>query len=430
MSASRLPEDAVDATDETVVPGDDRVSSREALRFLNRAGRLLSSSLDLDQTLRRVVKLAVPRVACFAMIDLKREDGRLQRVGFGHIDEELQPLLDRPEPYAPVEEGLIPLARAADEGVSLLLEQVDRDFVGSPRVLERLHLFGARSLIIVPMKASDDRVLGTLTLGSTRSDRFYGRTDLAVAQELARTAALALENARLFREAERAIAARDEVLAIVSHDLRNPLNRIRMGAELLIDAGGLPDGAERTLGIVVRAADEMNRLIGDLLDVSRIEAGRLSMQLAPLSLTRLLERIDESHATAAAAAGIAWSVERPATDATLDADEGRLLQALGNLIGNALKFTPEGRAVRVVSDVRADTIRIGVHDEGPGLEPERLARVFDRFWQAQPTDRRGAGLGLAITRGIIEAHGGRVWLESEPGRGTQAWVELRAARTP
>ena len=410
--------------EEDVRISQERVSSREALRFLNRAGRLLSASLDLDQTLRRVVRLAVPRVACFAMVDLKREDGRLQRLAFGHVDEALEPLLDRPEPFAPAEEGLLPLAKAAADGSAKLFEQVERDWDGGGAGLARLRQLGARSLIVVPMKASDDRILGTLTFGSTRTDRFYGETDLAVAQELARTAGFALDNARLFREAQRAIAARDEVLAVVSHDLRNPLNRIRMGAELLLDGDGMPADAERTLGIVVRAADEMNRLIGDLLDVSRIEAGRLSIARETVSLAHLLTAIDESHAGAAAAAGITWLVEPQNRDAAFEADEGRLLQALGNLLGNAIKFTPAGRTVRVVADVRDDTLRLGVLDEGPGLDAERLAHVFDRFWQSTPGDRRGAGLGLAIARGIAEAHGGRLWLESEVGRGTRAWVEL------
>ena len=414
--------------DSETVEAEARVSSREALRFLTRAGRMLSSSLDLDETLRRVVKIAVPRVACFAMIDLKRDDGRLERVAFGHIDESREPLLDRPEPFDPREEGLEALARAAETGTALLLEQVDRDWDGSDAILERLHALGARSLIVVPLRLGEGPVLGVLSFGSTRTDRFYGDDDLSLARELARSAALALENARLYRKAEQAIAARDEVLAIVSHDLRNPLNRVRMAAELLIDRGGMPEGADRTLGIVVRAADEMNRLIGDLLDVTRIEAGRLSIVPVEVTLSQLLDRIDESHASTADARGLAWTVERPPRDATLHADADRLVQALGNLIGNAFKFTPDGKSVRVTAEVRDDVVRIGVIDAGPGMAAEQLAHVFDRFWQAQPGDRRGAGLGLAIARGIIEAHGGRLWLESQPGAGTQAWTELPLRR--
>ena len=236
---------------------DARVSTREALRFLTRAGRVLSSSLDPDQTLRRLVRLAVPRVACFAMIDLARDDGRMQRVAYGHVDETRAPLLDRPEPFDPLEQGLLPLARVVEGGNALLVEDVERDWDGAPEILERIRRIGGRSLIIVPLTSAGGAVLGTLTFGSTRTDRFYHRGDVSLARELARSAALALENAHLYRKAERAIAARDEVLGIVSHDLRNPLNRVRLGAEMLLQAREPAGGADRTLGIIVRAADEM-----------------------------------------------------------------------------------------------------------------------------------------------------------------------------
>jgi signal transduction histidine kinase len=403
-----------------------RVSSREALRFLTRAGRVLSSSLDPDQTLERLVRLAVPRVACFAMIDLAREDGRMERVAFGHIDSAKEPLLARPEPFRPKDQGLLPIAHVLEEGTALLLERVERDWTGSIEVLERLRDIDGRSLIIVPLIARD-RTLGTLTFGSTRTDRYYRQTDLSLARELARSAGLALEKARLYRQAEQAIASRDDVLAIVSHDLRNPVNRVKLVAEMLLETNQVPDRARSGIGIVIRAADEMTHLIGDLLDVARIDAGRLSIDREPVLLEALLERIDESHAAAAREKNLAWRVDRPAARLTLHADEERLLQALGNLVGNAMKFTPAGGGVRIAVVTADGLVRIGVCDSGPGMDATQLAHVFDRFWQGRSGDRRGAGLGLAIARGIVEAHAGRLWLESEVGTGTEAWVELPLA---
>jgi signal transduction histidine kinase len=403
-----------------------RVSSREALRFLTRAGRVLSSSLDPDQTLKRLVRLSVPRVACFAMVDLAREQGRLERVAFGHVDSTKEPLLVRPEPFRPKDEGILPLEQVLEQGTALLIERVERDWTGSREVLERLQLIGGRSLIIVPFVVRG-ATLGTLTFGSTRTDRYYGQGDLSLAQELARSAALALDNARLYRQAEQAIASRDDLLAIVSHDLRNPVNRVRLAAELLLETTRVPEGARRTMGIVIRAADEMTRLIGDLLDVARIEAGNLPLEPAPFALDELLERLHESHAPAAAEKQLAWRVDRPLPRLTLRADEGRLLQALGNLIGNALKFTPKGGAVRIAVAVTDQAVRIGVCDSGPGMDETQLAHVFERFWQGRSGDRRGAGLGLTIARGIAEAHAGRLWLESEVGSGTKAWLELPLA---
>jgi signal transduction histidine kinase len=239
--------------------------------------------------------------------------------------------------------------------------------------------------------------------------------------------ALALDNARLYRRAEQAITARDEVLGVVSHDLRNPVTRVRLAAELLTETYELPVGAQRAAEMIVRAADEMGRLIGDLLDVTRIEAGRLSVDAAPIALRTLLEGLRESHAPVAKEKGLAWEVAVPEHPVTLEIDQGRILQALGNLVGNAMKFTPAGGEVRVVAERTSEGVRIGVRDNGPGMDEAQLAHVFDRFWQSRPGDRRGAGLGLAIAQGIVRAHAGRIRIESEVGAGTTAWVELPAA---
>ena len=402
---------------------ESRVSSREALRFLTRAGRALSTSLDPEQTLSRLVQLAVPRVACYAMIDLVREDGWVERVAAKHIDPALEPLLHRTERFRPSGPDVLPIAQVLETGASVMIEQIDTGWNGSEDVLHRLRTVGTRSLIIVPLEAHSQR-FGTLTLGSTRTDRFYRQADLSLAREFARSAAVALENARLYMQARQAIAARDQVLAVVSHDLRNPVNRVRLAAELLIETDQVDGPARRMMDVVIRAADEMNRLIGDLLDVTRIEAGSLSIEPAPVELEDLFDRIDESHADAAREHGIVWQVERPATTAPLHADAERLLQALGNLIGNAMKFTPEGGTVTVDAVTNDAVVQVRVHDSGPGMDETQLARVFDRFWQGRSGDRRGAGLGLAIARGIVEAHSGRLWLESEPGQGTTAFVEI------
>lgn len=401
----------------------DRVSSREGLRFLTRAGRVLSGSLDPATTLERLARLAVPRVACFAMIDLVHGAGRLERVAFKHIDEKREPLLDRPGPFLPEEEGLVPLARVLASGQAMLIEDAERDWTGSAEVLERIRKLDGRSLMLVPLVASGE-VLGVLTFGSTRTDRFYHRDDLTLARELARSASLAIENARLYRKAEQAIAARDEMLGVVSHDLRNPVTRVQAAAELMIMNHDLPPEVEETAEMIVAAAAEMDRLVDDLLDVAQIEAGRLSVRLRPTTLRDLLDRLRRAHAHAAEKQGLDWDVEMPADDVAIMVDESRMLQALGNLAGNALKFTPEGGTVRVSATRTDGMVRIAVRDTGPGMDEAQLAHVFDRFWQSDSGDRRGAGLGLAIARGILEAHGGRIGMESRLGVGTTAWVEV------
>lgn len=419
-AGSTSPADAAERDDQA------RVSSREALRFLTRAGRVLSASLQPDQTLRRLIRLAIPRVACFAAIDLLRDDGSLERLAHGHIDDVRDPLLERAEPFRPEGEGLDLIAQALYSRSSILIEDTSRSWQGDAATHQRMKDLGGRSVIIVPL-AVHGRILGVITLGSTRTDRHYDRQDLSLAEELARTAALALDNARLYQRAEHAIAARDEVLAIVSHDLRNPVNRVRMAAELMLERDDVVPETERMAGIVIRAADEMNRLIGDLLDVSRIEAGRLSIERAPIDVALLLDRIEEAHAAAAIEKTLRWSVDRPSTRIEIEADEARILQALGNLIGNAIKFTPEGGEVSVSVEGFTDRVHIVVSDTGPGMTTEQLAHVFDRFWQARQGDRAGAGLGLAIARGIAEAHSGTLEMKSEAGKGTRAIMELPCA---
>lgn len=201
-AGSTSPADAAERDDQA------RVSSREALRFLTRAGRVLSASLQPDQTLRRLIRLAIPRVACFAAIDLLRDDGSLERLAHGHIDDVRDPLLERAEPFRPEGEGLDLIAQALYSRSSILIEDTSRSWQGDAATHQRMKDLGGRSVIIVPL-AVHGRILGVITLGSTRTDRHYDRQDLSLAEELARTAALALDNARLYQRAEHAIAARD-----------------------------------------------------------------------------------------------------------------------------------------------------------------------------------------------------------------------------
>lgn len=235
---------------------------------------------------------------------------------------------------------------------------------------------------------------------------------------------MAIYSAWLYWRAERALASRDDVLAIVSHDLRNPVNRVRLAAEVLLERNEVPEDRRNMLDMVIRATGEMTRLIEDLLDVVQIEAGTLSIEAEPVALADLLDRLDESHSETAREKGVLWHVDRPSAPVTVQADEGRVLQALGNLVGNAVKFTPQGGEIRIEVAAAEDAVRIGVCDSGPGLDESQLAHAFDRFWQGNSSDRNGAGLGLEIARGIAEAHSGRLWLESEVGNGTRAWLEL------
>ena len=224
-----------------------------------------------------------------------------------------------------------------------------------------------------------------------------------------------------------AVRAREEVVAVVSHDLRNPLATMTSAAELLLEID-LPEERRREhLEAIARSGDRMSRLIRDLLDVARIEAGGLSVDPSPVSAEALLREAEEMAVPMAREQEL--TVERR-TDGELPrvlADRDRVLQVFSNLVGNAVRFTPPGGTITLRARSDGDEVVWGVDDTGPGIPPEDRAHLFDRFWQVDRSDREGAGLGLAIVRGIAEAHGGRVWEEGEPGKGARFRFTLEAA---
>jgi signal transduction histidine kinase len=215
--------------------------------------------------------------------------------------------------------------------------------------------------------------------------------------------------------AERAARVRDEVLGMVSHDLRSPLSAIAMSANALLEGSGeLPVLASA----IVRSSEWALRIIRDLLDVTAIEAGRLTIHPEPMIVQAITEMICSMFSSSAATAGVTLVVEPVGAALWVDADVDRVVQAVGNLVGNAIKFTPRGGKVTLAVNRDDKTVRFRVEDTGVGIAPENIPRLFDRFWQAHESGRGGAGLGLVIAHGIAEGHGGRIEVESQLGRGS------------
>lgn len=223
---------------------------------------------------------------------------------------------------------------------------------------------------------------------------------------------------QMYGEAQRVIDAREEILRIVAHDLRNPLNTISMATTLLMEKD-TPEAARASqLRIVRRAGERMNHLIQDLLSVTTIEAGRLSIAPRKLSVSELLHEAAEMLEPIAREKSITLTVHAADDLPSVRADGARVLQVFSNLVGNAVKFTPSGGAITLAA-VRADgRVQCSVSDNGPGIPAAQIPRLFGKFWQAKRGDGRGVGLGLAIARGIVEAHGGTINVESEVGRGS------------
>ena len=282
----------------------------------------------------------------------------------------------------------------------------------------------APARIRAPLTTRDGEDLGYIELGGRIEGKFRGE-DEALLVQLAQMLTIAIENRRLYDRAEAAARARDEMTAIVSHDLRNPLTTIQTTIQLLQLNEELPPEAHEYLGYARQAASRMRRLVADLLDVSKIEAGMLTIQRRTVDVTALLRTAAAEFRDVAATREIAFTIQEPPTETALDADPDRLLQVLSNLIGNAMKFTPAGGRVEVETLFEPSHARFSISDSGRGIASEDRLRIFDRYWQSGGESREGAGLGLAIARGIVEAHGGTIHVEDAvPPPGAKFVVQL------
>jgi K+-sensing histidine kinase KdpD len=326
-----------------------------------------------------------------------------------------------------------PLAEALRRRAPVWLESRERFRELFPSAHDRLPLDAdANAFLALPLMHGDELV-GGLVLGFSAASAF-GATDRTFAQLLAQSAGSALARARIFererdgrREAEMMARARQDVLAVVAHDLRNPLGVVSSTVQMLAELDLAPREREKLLGAGKRAVVQMNRLIGDLLDVMRIDAGRLSLEMEDLSVTSVLALAEESIRHLAVERGTIVEIGRGGEQLYVRGDRGRLVQVLGNLLSNAIKFSPVGARVRLAASRDGETAVFEVADHGAGISASDQLHLFDRYWQARSSDRRGVGLGLAIARGIVEAHGGRIWVESQPGKETVFFLTVPRA---
>jgi PAS domain S-box-containing protein len=390
---------------------------RDRRRFLAVASSELSSSLDRKLILRPIASLIAHRWTDWCVIHLAGEHGRLHAAASAHRDEAAGARLAELDGVTLRHPETSDIARVAESHTPMQLNDLARDWPARALGMSRTSELVAAAAIIAPLCARG-RCLGTLTVGSAHPDAF-DHGDAELAEELARRIAYALDNAQLYAVAQRATAMRDDVLAIVSHDLRNPLTAITMGAEQLLlapDTSG-PGRVVKNATVIKRNAEQAAHLIDDLIDVGRVDTGRLKIDRRRTSATSLVG--DALSAFEATAAERSIRIVCPALrDAELLCDANRIHQVFSNLIGNAIKFSPEGGVIRVEGAPGGDTFTFSVSDQGKGMPPDQVDRVFDRYWQAPDASHRGSGLGLYIAKGIVDAHGGNIWVESTPGRGS------------
>lgn len=408
----------------TVVLRDitDRVRGAEDERFLAAAGATLAQSLDFNEAAKAIADLPVPRLADACVVDIIGPNDTLRRIASTRQRETLTPALQGLAAHPLDWDSPSPIVDAIRRRRREVATSIDAEWLEAneePALVEHWRALGAHALMALPLGHGED-VFGALTLILTEPDRAFTSDQRSLADKFATVASTTLENARLYGLAQSANRARDEMLGIVSHDLRNPISAIGMCARVLEDNAPTNSSEQAALlGTIRESAAWANRLIQDLLDVASIERGQLSLKTRPEDPAQVVLQALHMFEVEAEQHEIALTARVPTNLPLVQADSGRIVQVLGNLLRNAIKFTPRGGAITVGADPSDKRVTFSVHDTGTGISADQQARVFDRYWHSSDGARtRGTGLGLSIAKGIVDAHGGRIWVDSVPGEGS------------
>ncbi|MFL5604857.1 MAG: ATP-binding protein [Gemmatimonadaceae bacterium] len=420
-----------------------RKKAEEALHHLDRATELMTSPLDPEERLQDFARLVVPQLADWCAIDIVDEHGRPRQAAVAHVDpakvDFARELNRRYQPRSDASTGVPNVLRTGQP--ELYPEISDEMLVAGAIDDEHLRIsraLGLRSAMVVPLTARG-RTFGALTLVSAESRRRYTTDDLALASELARRAALAIDNARQHqraidaqRKAEAANRVKSEFLAAMSHELRTPLNAIAGYADLLLIGvrGPLTPEQRADLERVQRAQRHLGSLIAEVLNFARAEAGRIEYRLTALPVAVLLADLPEFVDPQLRERELSFHCAQPAPALMVRVDQEKVRQILLNLLSNSVKFTPPGGRIEVRCEQRDERVLIHVVDTGVGIDAERLESVFEPFVQLNRSlsdSRGGIGLGLAISRDLARGMGGDLVAESKPGVGSTFTLSLPAA---
>ena len=402
----------------------ERKQAEENLAFLAEASATLASSLDYQTTLDAVARLAIPHIADWCTVDIFDEKGGLHLVSVAHIDPEKVKWARELRETNPVNmaapSGLPQVLRTGrPELYPLITDEMLQATTSSEHELELSRTLGLTSVIIVPIRSAG-RPIGGISLITTESRRRYTEADLDMAEELGSRASLAIDNARLYKEAQDAVRIRDEFISIASHELRTPITSLKVYTQVMRKRFRREDDA-MTSGQLERMEaqiDKLAKLITDLLDVSKIETGRLEYRSAPFDIESLVREIVDQLRLSTETHEIDVEGEGPVTIA---GDADRIGQIITNLLTNAIKYSPKADRVLVRVEPRGETVAVSVQDFGIGIDPRHQAEVFERFYRVTGPDERtypGLGIGLYIAREIARRHGGDVAVESTQGEGS------------
>jgi signal transduction histidine kinase/response regulator RpfG family c-di-GMP phosphodiesterase len=409
-------------------------AAQERLAFLAEASSVLSSSLDYQETFESLARLAVPRLGDFCIIDVAEEGGTLRQVAVAHRDPVQQEKLRELQAHYPpsltarhggtrvFQTGKPEIGDITDETLETMFEDAPtRDFVRS---------LAPRCFVAVPL-VSRERVLGAITLVSVDPARTCGTGELALAEQLAQRAALALDNAALYQaaqkartEAERANLAKDRFLAMLSHELRTPLTPVLTSLLALEHEEDIPGEVRPTLHMIRRNVELEARLIDDLLDLTRISKGKVRLSIESVDAHQLLRNAVEICQSGIDRKELKLQLDLHASRYRFEADPARLQQIFWNLIKNAVKFTPAGGDLHIrTSNDNDGNFRVDVEDTGVGIAAELLPKIFKAFEQGDAAHHGGLGLGLAISKALVETHRGSIHAGSDgPGKGAKFTV--------
>jgi signal transduction histidine kinase len=400
------------------------------LEFLAKVSLLLAESSDYDTTLRAIAHVMVPAVADLSAIDLIEENCTVTKVVAYHPQRRKQELLDRflMRPLERLPEGMRAAIETARPQRRNQTSEFPRNGMSDSDFSAVLGQIGAASTIFAPLILRG-RVVGVLRLSMAESGRKYTEENVALAQDIARHVSLAIERATLYRDAQTAIRARDNMIGIVSHDLRNYLSTIRMSTVLLSRATDTEDfqAGRMQVEAIQRSALRMDRLINSLLDATMIETGRFTVELQTEEVASLVDEAAKILRPQIEGRSLQLKARLADQLPAIQCDRERVLQIIANLVGNAIKFTKEGGEICIAAMAMQDAVCFSVSDTGCGIQECELSHVFDHYWTKHPGIGEGTGLGLFIAKGIAEAHGGTIWVESKVGLGTTFFFTLPGA---
>jgi PAS domain S-box-containing protein len=413
----------------------ERKRMEQALRFLSEASKSLASLIDYKSTLQMVASLAVPDFADWCTVDMVNSEGSLERMTIAHVDPTQVKLAEElhhrypSDPNAP--HGVAHVFRTGQseltpEITDTTLQQAAQD-EEHLRILRELKL---HSYMSVPITAKQT-TLGVITFVSGESGRVYGADDLALAEELSHRAAIAIENARLYQQVREADRRKDEFLAMLAHELRNPLAPIRSGLEILAMT---PGPESETIGLMQEQVEHMVRLVDDLLDVSRIMRGKVDLRREPIELATIVKRSVDAVRSRIESHQQRLDISLPEEPIWLYADPVRVAQVLENLLNNASKYMDDGGRIELTANRHDAQVMLRVRDTGIGIDSELLPNVFELFTQStRSLDRAqgGLGIGLTLVQRLVHLHGGVVLASSEgAGQGSTFTVWLPATDAP